>query len=83
MANEQENKDGPGATRADTLAEQGAQPVQGKERPGGTGLWQADAADDSRTGTSSSTGQGSSAAAGDDPSGGNTLAGKPGQGKQP
>jgi hypothetical protein len=144
MANEQENKGGPGATRADTLAEQGAQPVQGKEGPvgadivgaaggtdaaagaqmsgnrgpggaglrqadaagapgspggstgaaggspgagamaaGGTGLGQADTADDTRTGTGSSTGQGTSAAAGGDPSGGNTLAGKPGQGKQP
>ena len=139
MANEQGNK---GATRADTLAEQGAQPVQGKERPvgadivgaaggtdaaagaqmsgnsgpggaglrqadatgapgspggsmgaaggtpgagaiGGTGLGQADTADDTRTGTGSSTGQGSSVALGGDPSGGNTLAGKPGQGKQP
>lgn len=142
MANEQENKGGQGATRADTLAEQGAQPVQGKERPlgadivgaaggtdasagaqmsgnqgpggaglrqtdaagtpgspggssgaaggtpgagaiGGTGLGQADTADDTRTGTGSSTGQGTSVAAGGDPSGGNTLAGKPGQGKQP
>ena len=141
MANEQENKGAAGATRADTLAEQGAQPVRGKERPmgadivgaaggtdaaagakmsgnqgpggaglrqadaagapgspggslgaaggspgagatGGTGLGQADTADDTRTGTGSSTGQGTSVAAGD-ASGGNTLAGKPGQGKQP
>jgi hypothetical protein len=142
MANEQENKGGPGATRADTLAEQSAQPVPGKKgpvgadivgaaggtdasagaqmsgnqgpggaglrqadaagapgspggslgaaggspgaaAPGGTGLGQADTADDTRTGTGSSIGQATSVAAGGDPSGGNTLAGKPGQGKQP
>jgi hypothetical protein len=142
MATEQENKGSADPSRADTLAEQGAQPVQGKERPmgadivgaaggtdaaagakmsgnqgpggaglrqadaagapgapggsmgaaggspgagavGGTGLGEADTADDTRSGTGSSTGQGTSVAAGGDPSGGNTLAGQPGQGKQP
>ena len=38
MATEQENKGSADASRADTLAEQGAQPVQGKERPLGADL---------------------------------------------
>jgi hypothetical protein len=58
MENEQENKGAAGATRADTLAEQGAQPVPDKERPMGADIVGAAGGTDAAAGAKMSGNQG-------------------------